>query len=132
MWNSYMSCMWKGVSKQSRLLTPIRKDVELIYAMYVERSFKTIKASNSHTKGCGTHICHVCGKEFQEKRNMESHMQKHTENFKCQHCSKCFESNAKLNRHLVVHDKFREVNCQYCQKSFSRMEHLKEHINKKH
>ena len=88
--------MLKGVSKQSRLLIPIRKDVELIYVMYVERSFKTIKASNSHTKGCGTHvcversfktikasnshtkgcgthICHVCGKEFQEKRGTWSH-----------------------------------------------------------
>ena len=37
-----------------------------------QKSFNTQKAYNSHMKGCGTHVCDVCGKEFQGKKNLES------------------------------------------------------------
>ncbi|CAJ0578490.1 unnamed protein product, partial [Mesorhabditis spiculigera] len=42
-------------------------------------------------------------------------------------CSKSFNSQDKLQRHLVIHSADRPHECQYCQRRFRRVDHLKKH-----
>lgn len=50
--------------------------------------------------------------------------------YRCEECSKCFNGNYKLRRHMLSHSKVKPFQCEECQQRFSQRGHLKEHMRK--
>lgn len=69
---------------------------------------KTFKTSSSLTIHLRTHSgdrpmeCKICGKRFNESSNLNKHMKIHFRQYKCQHCLKSFDSQAKFDRHQAL------------------------------
>ena len=97
-------------------------------------SFMHLKRRNEHVKFCGkTLTCDKCGKEFKTKQSLVGHHNaKHTEKFKCMTCKKCFESESKLARYNITHDKTNVIRCDKCSKTFNRRDNMLLHQTNKH
>lgn len=114
---------------------------------------------NSDAGDCTKFICDYCGKEFDKKSHIASHMVKHKnevlqkpqfpETFPCtvEGCRKEFEKRKQFNNHrLLVHnikpeprpkvttvvEKKLKLYCQQCPKWFTIQQKLDAHIREKH
>lgn len=87
-----------------------------------------------HTKNMFT--CSICGKEFYENVDLNSHVRSvHTGEcpFMCSYCGKTFAGKKQYRVHLKIHDGTQlKYNCSYCDKVYSKKQHLEGHINTYH
>ena len=66
------------------------------------------------------YICQVCSKAFDRNTSLTRHMLTHTREkpFKCQLCEKAFSQNAHLKRHILIHIGQKSYQCNKCGKMF--------------
>ena len=76
-----------------------------------KKVFASIKRRNEHqTLSCKGEECDICKKRFSSHKSLVEHKNsKHSVNFRCSQCLKCFGGLAKLKRHLPVHDKSKKA-----------------------
>ncbi|KAI8994826.1 hypothetical protein BDB01DRAFT_736711 [Pilobolus umbonatus] len=76
------------------------------------------------------HYCEKCGKGFNRRFNLKSHMKTHVDSrpFTCLHfnCNKSFKRTHDLKRHELLHTGKKEFCCE-CGNTFSRKDSLKRH-----
>ncbi|XP_078037309.1 uncharacterized protein LOC144470241 [Augochlora pura] len=73
--------------------------------------------------------CKECGAMLKRKEHLDQHMRGHSDErpFKCPVCQKAFKRNEHLTRHYVIHSGDKNFACSVCQKAFSRKDHLNKH-----
>ncbi|XP_013163827.1 PREDICTED: zinc finger protein 678-like [Papilio xuthus] len=77
--------------------------------------------------------CLVCNTNFDTRRALTEHTTKyHTEKYKCETCSKCFEIASKLRYHMRVHTNSKEFICAYCNNGYMLKASLIKHMKRLH
>lgn len=74
--------------------------------------------------------CDYCGKEYLQRAQFDSHVNKeHTglKPFKCDQCDKTFHGRPSLRMHKIQHSTERRFNCEYCPRSYLYAHHLSHH-----
>lgn len=74
--------------------------------------------------------CDYCGKEYLQRAQFDSHVNKeHTglKPFKCDQCNKTFHGRPSLRMHKIQHSTERRFNCEYCPRSYLYAHHLSHH-----
>ena len=81
-----------------------------------------------------THECQQCDMTFFRKKELNSHMLKHTgeRNFKCDICWKAFIRKDHLKEHLRIHADDRKYRCDLCGISFVHKCTLRSHMGTQH
>ncbi|XP_021957800.1 uncharacterized protein LOC110853775 isoform X3 [Folsomia candida] len=74
--------------------------------------------------------CPVCGKTFNDKGYLSSHLKIHRneKEYKCEWCGKSFNQRVAYNMHIRIHTGHKPHKCSYCAKAFSRKMLLRQHI----
>lgn len=74
--------------------------------------------------------CSVCGKQFNDRGYLSSHMKIHrnAKEYRCEFCTKGFNQRVAYNMHRRIHTGHRPHQCEVCGKSFSRRMLLKQHM----
>ncbi|XP_060907352.1 zinc finger protein 135-like [Labrus mixtus] len=80
--------------------------------------------------GWRPHRCSDCGKIFNRKEHLTSHMMTHTgeKPFNCSQCEKRFNRKQHLTRHMLVHTGEKPYSCSQCEKRFSHESSLTSHM----
>uniref|UniRef100_A0A7N8YDC8 Zinc finger protein 287-like n=1 Tax=Mastacembelus armatus TaxID=205130 RepID=A0A7N8YDC8_9TELE len=75
------------------------------------------------------YFCDICGKIFDNKRNLRLHgrMHKEVKKFLCQECGKTFNRKDHLIVHVRTHSGERPYHCDICDKAFSHKQNLRIH-----
>lgn len=60
------------------------------------------------------HKCHLCGRGFNQRSNLKTHLLTHTDikPFNCDKCGKEFRRNCDLRRHMLIHSMSNTIQCQ--------------------
>ncbi len=75
--------------------------------------------------------CDLCQSGFTQKTLLEDHVRKHEGRlYKCQYCTKCFQTRTGLRLHLPEHTSNFRFSCDACQKGFDRKEVYEKHMRK--
>ncbi|XP_055389754.1 zinc finger protein 836-like [Condylostylus longicornis] len=75
-------------------------------------------------------ICPKCSKEFKLKRYLDNHFRrvhKQNKSFRCNSCTKTFESRECLREHSKLHKEERKYKCPDCDKAFKHKQDLNVH-----
>ena len=102
-----------------------------------QKTFATEKGLESHHATCGTLIkCLLCGKIFQELRNLKIHIKvvhEKQEKHKCNECEKSFVTKKELKIHdNYAHNPFYTFKCSMCETAFTGEFNLKMHTGSIH
>ncbi|CAL6086486.1 C2H2 type domain-containing protein [Hexamita inflata] len=91
----------------------------------------TGRQSSMHHQINGAYVCSVCGKQFNQRYHLQTHMASHTGNkpFSCMICGKAFARKDVLGVHMKVHSDVKEFQCEVCGARFKQRYHLTRHMN---
>ena len=86
------------------------------------------------------HICHVCGKGFNQTQQFRIHCIRHQgiPSGKCEFCKQTFTGHCSLTRHLVICSSNPKATneakhiCEECQASYKTKDALRYHVKRKH
>ncbi|XP_069611298.1 zinc finger protein 665-like [Ranitomeya imitator] len=107
--------------------------------VFVSASTKTNMQNKSHRRAAEHEIadigenpfsCSECGKCFNWKGNLVTHLRIHTgeKPFSCSECGKCFKDKSCLVTHQRIHTGEKPFSCSECGKSFNRKTNLAAHL----
>ncbi|KAJ2941218.1 hypothetical protein O0L34_g10453 [Tuta absoluta] len=73
--------------------------------------------------------CGICSREFQHQYTLMRHLPTHTDerNFHCDECGKSFRQLSTLSQHRAIHSAERPYACEICNKTFNRVSTLISH-----
>ncbi|CAG4976123.1 unnamed protein product [Colias eurytheme] len=73
--------------------------------------------------------CGICSREFQHQYTLMRHLPTHTDerNYHCDECSKSFRQLSTLSQHRAIHSAERPYACEVCNKTFNRVSTLISH-----
>ncbi|KAL4713467.1 hypothetical protein ACJJTC_010452 [Scirpophaga incertulas] len=73
--------------------------------------------------------CGICSREFQHQYTLVRHLPTHTDerNFHCEVCDKSFRQLSTLSQHRAIHSTDRPYSCEVCCKTFNRVSTLISH-----
>ncbi|GAB0091891.1 hypothetical protein DMENIID0001_067970 [Sergentomyia squamirostris] len=78
--------------------------------------------------------CHICGKEYNTKAALRSHLNKHARNkeYQCPECGEKCSTASTLRAHQNTHLDIQDRRCEYCGKVFPYMKDFVLHIRTEH
>nr|XP_029138342.1 zinc finger protein 678-like [Labrus bergylta] len=85
---------------------------------------------NIEAKIIQIHSCSECGKTFNKKHNLTTHMKNHFEQkrFSCSECGNGFTCKRSLTRHMIIHSDEKPFSCSECNKTFNQKHSLTLHM----
>ena len=141
-------CGKQFTSKHSRYVHEIRHTGVFLYnCNHCNKGFNEKSVMQKHkVKRHGdsyTNPCEKCGKGFMTEGALYTHIsicgiiepkirKKNISLHPCHLCSKTFNRNCNLERHIKVHKGVKEFSCDWCGKEFRDPRSLKTHTAKKH
>ena len=115
------------------MLTPCLPDQALVTTSHPDQDQALVTGATNDQDYLSLAMCDKCGEHFEEKEKLRYHIKyKHTnKQFQCNLCSKTFNHNWLLKRHILSHSAS-SFKCKECSASFKEERNLKSHIKKKH
>ncbi|CAH1780664.1 unnamed protein product [Owenia fusiformis] len=95
----------------------------------------TPSSTNNATDPTPVYTCGVCSNTFPSQDAVDNHIQlshQPSKQFNCTKCSKGFQSNSHLWRHMQSHLNHKLYKCPHCNKGFNYKHNLKTHVMFKH
>ncbi|QQP55620.1 Zinc finger protein 567like [Caligus rogercresseyi] len=83
-----------------------------------------------HDPGYKSTPCKLCDKLFKGTASLYTHMQSvhmGKRDHMCNICGKAFFTKAKLNRHIPIHSKIKDLHCELCSYACSRRDRINQH-----
>ncbi|XP_063889179.1 zinc finger protein 699-like isoform X1 [Scylla paramamosain] len=108
------------------------KNEESLVCAVCNNVFESQVSFNNHSHD-NVHDCKICGKKYQNRVNLQSHIKKYHEEtewmkFRCATCGKSFGFLLALERHMKEHNPNQKFCCDQCGKVFKSLTNLKNHI----
>ncbi|XP_047497470.1 gastrula zinc finger protein XlCGF8.2DB-like [Penaeus chinensis] len=117
---------WQSTSHNNMEITieAVQKEMQL----KASASGGDVVGSKNTAKKTEIHQCSECGKKFDNKFQLESHIFSHTGEppFECVDCGKIFQQQYALKNHLLIHKK--TFACTVCGKRLLNYQNLARHI----
>ncbi|XP_072945474.1 uncharacterized protein [Epargyreus clarus] len=91
--------------------------------------FHYVKFVKRHGRTVKLWECGICSREFQHQYTLMRHLPTHTDerNFHCDVCAKSFRQLSTLSQHRAIHSAERPYSCEVCNKTFNRVSTLISH-----
>ncbi|XP_053616247.1 zinc finger protein GLI1-like [Plodia interpunctella] len=91
--------------------------------------FHFVKYVKRHGRTVKLWECGICSREFQHQYTLMRHLPTHTDerNFHCDACGKSFRQLSTLSQHRAIHSAERPYTCEVCNKTFNRVSTLISH-----
>ncbi|XP_026313976.1 zinc finger and SCAN domain-containing protein 12-like, partial [Hyposmocoma kahamanoa] len=91
--------------------------------------FHYVKYVKRHGRTVKLWECGICSREFQHQYTLMRHLPTHTDerNFHCDACGKSFRQLSTLSQHRAIHSAERPYSCEVCSKTFNRVSTLISH-----
>ncbi|XP_050682798.1 zinc finger protein 143-like [Leptidea sinapis] len=91
--------------------------------------FHYVKYVKRHGRTVKLWECGICSREFQHQYTLMRHLPTHTDerNYHCVECSKSFRQLSTLSQHRAIHSAERPYSCEVCNKTFNRVSTLISH-----
>ncbi|XP_060806474.1 zinc finger protein with KRAB and SCAN domains 7-like [Amyelois transitella] len=91
--------------------------------------FHFVKYVKRHGRTVKLWECGICSREFQHQYTLTRHLPTHTDerNFHCDACGKSFRQLSTLSQHRAIHSAERPYTCEVCNKTFNRVSTLISH-----
>ncbi|KAL0829875.1 hypothetical protein ABMA28_003356 [Loxostege sticticalis] len=91
--------------------------------------FHYVKYVKRHGRTVKLWECGICSREFQHQYTLMRHLPTHTDerNFHCDACGKSFRQLSTLSQHRAIHSAERPYACEVCHKTFNRVSTLISH-----
>ncbi|XP_047998683.1 zinc finger protein ZFP2-like isoform X2 [Leguminivora glycinivorella] len=91
--------------------------------------FHYVKYVKRHGRTVKLWECGICSREFQHQYTLMRHLPTHTDerNFHCDTCGKSFRQLSTLSQHRAIHSAERPYGCEVCNKTFNRVSTLISH-----
>ncbi|XP_075982283.1 uncharacterized protein LOC142980660 [Anticarsia gemmatalis] len=91
--------------------------------------FHYVKYVKRHGRTVKLWECGICSREFQHQYTLMRHLPTHTDerNFHCAACGKSFRQLSTLSQHRAIHSAERPYACELCNKTFNRVSTLISH-----
>ncbi|GFQ70499.1 zinc finger protein 28 [Trichonephila clavata] len=128
--NDHTAAM-KASSENKKLSKKSSPDM-ITVCMLCQKAFKNHMFYRKHLRlhsDKAAHHCHICGKNFLRKHQLQSHLQTHAKRqYQCPYCHKRFSQKKNLTRHLKFHAAKKIYKCTICEKDFFQQQHLKAHL----
>lgn len=102
----------------------------------VHENSKVVMIENSIPKNEKIYACHICGKKFSRKFNLNTHIKcvhSDEKDYVCPLCKRAFNHSSNLRKHIkTVHGENEKRLCVYCRKPFRNRDALKNHLKTIH